>query len=61
MHMRIMGQRRAPGMQHRSQANTGAEMLGIGGDGDQRLSGGLEQDGIDYRKVLVGDVADRCR
>ena len=36
-------------------------MLGIGGDRDQRLGRGLEQDGVDHRLVLIGDVGDRRR
>ena len=40
--VRVVGQRRAPAMQHGGQADAGAEMLGIGSDGDQRLGGGLE-------------------
>ncbi len=32
MHMRMMGERRAPGVQHHGDADLGAEMLGIGGD-----------------------------
>ena len=54
-----MGQRRSPGVEHGSQADTGAEMSGVGGDGDQGLGGGLEQDAVDHRLVLVGDVGDR--
>ena len=59
--VRMMGQRRAPCMQQGGQADTGAEMLGIGGDGDQGLGGGLEQDGIDCRLVVGGVGADLCR
>ncbi len=35
-------------------------LLRIGGDGDQGLGAGLEQDAVDHRLVLVGDVGD-CR
>ncbi len=56
--MGMMGQRRAPGVEHGGQADAGAEMLGVGRDGDQGLGGGLEQDAIDRRLVLVGDVGD---
>jgi hypothetical protein len=59
--VRVMGQRRAPGMQHAGQADPGAEMLRVRGGGDQRLGGGLEQDSVDLGLVLVGDVADRGR
>ncbi len=61
MDVRMMGHRRAPGMEHRGQADAGAEMLGIGGDGDQRLGGSREQDGVDRGLVVVGDVGDRRR
>ena len=62
MHMdvRVVGQRRAPGVQHRGDADPRAEMLGIGRDGDERLGRGLEQDAVDDGLVLVGDVADRA-
>ncbi len=48
-------------MQHRGQTDAGPEMLGVGGDGDQGLGGGLEQDAIDLCLVLIGDVGDRRR
>ena len=35
--MRVLGQCRAPGVEHGGEADAGAEMLGIGGDGEQRL------------------------
>ena len=34
-------------------------MFGVGGDGDQRLGADLEQDVVDHRLVLIGDVGDR--
>ena len=61
VHMRMMGERRAPGVEHGGEADAGAEMLGIGGDGDERLGRGLEQDAVDHGLVLVGDVGDRRR
>jgi hypothetical protein len=33
-------------------------VLGIGGDGEQRLGRGAEQQVVDYRLVLVGDWGD---
>ena len=36
-------------------------MLGVGGDRDQRLGRGLEQEIIDHRLVLVGDVGNGRR
>ena len=57
VHVRMMGHRRAPGVQHGGDADAGAEVLGIGGDGEHGLGGGLEQQIVDHRLVLVGDVA----
>ncbi len=48
-------------MEHGGEADAGPEMLGVGGNGDQRLGRGLEEDGVDRRLVLVGDVGDRRR
>jgi hypothetical protein len=38
-----VGHRRAPGVQHRGDADAGAEMLGVRRDGEHRLRRGLEQ------------------
>jgi hypothetical protein len=51
----------SPGMQHRRDADLRAEMLGIGGDGGQRLGGGRKQQAIDLSLVLVRDGADHSR
>ncbi len=59
--VRVMGQRRAPGVEHGGEADAGAEVLGVGGDGDQGLGGGLEQDVVDHRLVVIGDVGDLGR
>ena len=59
--VRMMRERRAPGVQHGGEADPGAEVLRVGGDGDERLGRGLEQDIVDHGLVLVGDVADRRR
>ena len=56
-----MGQRRAPGVQHGGDADSGAEMLGIGCDGDEGLGGSLEQDVVDRGLILIGDVSDLRR
>jgi hypothetical protein len=61
MHVRVMGERRAPGVEHGGEADAGAEVLGVGGNGDERLGRGLEQNVVDHGLVLVGDVADRRR
>ena len=42
-------------------ADPGAEVLGIGGDRQHRLGRGLEQQVVDDRLVLIGDVGDLGR
>jgi hypothetical protein len=59
--MRMMGQRRAPGVQHGGDADPGPQMLRIGCDRQRGLGRNLEQQIVDDRLVLVGDVGDRCR
>ena len=59
--MRMMGQRRAPGVQHGGEADARAQMLRVGGDGGQRLGGGPEQEVVDGGLVLERDGADRSR
>ncbi len=61
MDMGMMGQRRAPGVEHRGEADAGAEAFGVGGDGDQGLGGRPEQDVVDHRLVVIGDVGDLGR
>ncbi len=61
VHMWVMGQRRGPGVEHRGRADPGAGMLGIGGDAQERLGGGLEQDAVDLSLVLIGDAGDGRR
>ena len=51
--MRVLGECRPPGVEHGRESDAGAEMLGIGGDGDQGLGGGFEQQVIDDRLVLL--------
>jgi hypothetical protein len=55
----MVGERRSPGVQHGGEPDAGAEVLGVGGDGDQGVGGGFEQQVIDDRLVLIGDVGDR--
>jgi hypothetical protein len=54
MEMRMVRHRRAPGVEHGGEADAGAEMLVIGGDGEQRLGRRAEQQVVDRRLVLVG-------
>ena len=51
--MRVLGHRRAPGVQHRRDADAGAEMPGVGRDGEHRLRRSLEQQIVDHGLVLV--------
>jgi len=57
----MVGERRAPGVKDGEDADAGAEVLGIGRDGDHGLGRGLEQDVVDHGLVLVGDVGDLGR
>jgi len=59
--MRMVGERRAPGVEDGEDADAGAEVFGIGRDGDHSLGRGLEQDVVDHGLVLVGDVGDLSR
>jgi hypothetical protein len=52
---------RAPAVQHGGEADPGAEVVGIGGDGGERLSRRLEQDVVYRGLIVVGDVGDRGR
>jgi hypothetical protein len=45
-------------MQHGSDADPGAEMLGVVGDGDRGLGRRLEQEIVEHSLVLVRDVGD---
>ena len=57
----MVGQRRAPGVKHRGDADAGAEVPGIGRDGGHGLGRSREQDVVDRGLVLVGDVGDGGR
>jgi hypothetical protein len=65
------GECRSPGVEHGGEPDAGAEMPGLvglqptgltrGGDGDQGLGGGFEQQVIDDSLVVMGEVGDRPR
>jgi len=55
-HVRMMGERRAPRVQHGGDPDPGAEALGIGGDGERCLGRCLHQQVVDHALVVVGDV-----
>ena len=57
VNMRMMGQRRTPGVQHEGGADAGAQVLRIGGDRAQGLRGDIEQQSINDLLVGVGDGA----
>ena len=59
--MRMVGHRRAPGVEHSGDADPGAKMPEIGGDRHHRLGRGPEQQIVDDRLVLPGDVGDLGR
>ena len=59
--VRVVGHRRAPAVEHGGGADASAEVLGIGGDRQQCLGGGAEQEVVDDRLVLVGDRGDLGR
>jgi hypothetical protein len=59
--MRMMGERRAPGVQDGDEADACAETLGVGGNRGQRLGGGPEQEVVDGGLVVERDGADRSR
>ena len=61
VHVRMVRQRRAPGVQDQGHADLRTQMLGIGGDGAQRLGGDIEQQAVDHGLVVIGDGADRRR
>jgi len=61
MNVGVMGQSRAPGVQHGGDGDTGSQVFGIGGNGQQGLGGGLEQYGVDDGLVVIGDVIDLRR
>jgi len=59
--VRMMGQRRTPGVQHGGEADARAQMLRVRGDGGQRLGGRSEQQVVDGGFVVERDGGDRRR
>ena len=59
--MRVVGERGAPGVQHRHEADASAQMPACGRDLERGLRRRLEQQIVDHRLVGVGDVGDRRR
>src|SRR5262245_44008575 len=54
----MVGHSGPPGVQDACDADFGAQMFGVGGNGEHGVGGGLEEEIIDYGLVLVGDGAD---
>ena len=61
MHVRMVGQRRAPAVQHGRDTDPCAEALGIGCDGEGGLGRSLHQQIVDHALVLVSDVTQLAR
>ena len=61
MDVRVVIEALSPGVEDGGETDVSAEVLWIGGDGRERLGGGLEQQSIDLGLVLVGDRTDRGR
>ena len=61
MYVRMMGQRRAPRVQHGGDRDPRAEALGVGGDGERCLGRRLHQEVVDHALVVIGDVAQLAR
>ena len=57
----MMEQVLAPGVEHGEKANLGAQVLGIGGDGEQGLGRGPEQDAIELSLILIGNCCNLLR
>jgi len=61
VHVWMVGERRAPSVEHGGDADAGAQVLGVGGDGEGGLGRRLEQEIVDHGLVVVGDIGDRTR
>ena len=48
-------------MEHGGDTDTSAEMFGVGRDCENGLARGLEQQIVDHRFILIGEVSDWCR
>jgi len=59
--VRVLIERRAPGVENRKDADASTQVLGISRDGDRGLGGGFEQDVVDHGLVVIGDVGDLRR
>jgi hypothetical protein len=48
----------SPGMKNGKEADAGAQMFGVAGNGEKRFGGGVEQDVVCRLLVLEGDLGD---
>ena len=60
VNMGMVSQGRSPGMQDQGEADICPQVFRVTGDDAQGPGRCLEQDLIDHRFVVVGDIADRC-
>ena len=58
MQVRMKMQILPPGVQHGQEANGGAEVSGVSGDGEQSLGSSLKQDGVNLSRVLKSQAGD---
>src|SRR6516165_4772252 len=58
MDVGMMGHRRTPRVQDCGDADLGTQVLRVSGDGPHGRGGGLEEETVDHRLVLVGDDSD---
>src|SRR5665811_935721 len=58
MQVRMKVQILTPGVQHGEEADGGAEVPGVGGDGEQSFGGGLKQDVVNPSRILKRKAAD---
>ncbi len=56
--MRVMDERLSPGVQHGEEADLGAEVARVAGNGAQRLGEGPEEQAVDDGLVLGGNLGD---
>ena len=56
--MRVLHERLSPRVQHGDEADLGAEMAWIRGNGAEGLRGGAKEDAVDHRLILRGDLGD---
>src|SRR5262249_61777467 len=59
MHMGMVLEVLAPSVQHSGDADVGDKVLGIAGNGGERLGCGREQQSVELGLVLVGDRSER--